>query len=333
MQPVPLFRGGALRPLLDYLERTDRDHAEAIFGDTRSPLRDARSVLPFALGGRAFALAARAFAAPDLGLRVGAATEIERIGGLGERLRTAGTLGAALHTAVSFGPRFNSGTRYWLIPHGDDVRLRIGFARELDAGRAQVADFVLMLALNLVRLAAGASWRPAQLDLEGPPPAHAEALAALADRVRFGQRFTGFLLPRHLLALPLPEPPPALRAPSEARGSTLPRADPLASLRSTVEVLLHLGRANVATAAEAAGTSVRTFQRRLAAAGVGFESLLAQARHRAACRMLAEPSVKVIEVSAALGYRDSANFSRAFRRWTGLSPRDFRRLGSPPAAG
>jgi AraC-like DNA-binding protein len=329
MQPVPLFRGGALRPLLDFLERTDRAHATAIFGDARSPLRDARSVLPLALGGRAYGRAADVLGASDLGLRIGGATQIERIGGLGELLRTSSTLGSALHAAVRFGPRFNTGLRYWLTPRGDDVWLQMRLAGALDVGREQVADFMLMIALRLVRLAAGPDWRPAELYFEGPPPPHAEVRAALAGSTRFDARFLTVVIPRRLLALPLPEPPRALLGSNE-REWVLPPVDTVLSLRQTVEALVRLGSANVAAAAEAAGTSVRTFQRRLAAAGVGFGTLLAQARYAAACRMLVEPGCRVIDVSNALGYRDSANFTRAFRRWTGLSPREFRRARVEP---
>jgi AraC-like DNA-binding protein len=41
----------------------------------------------------------------------------------------------------------------------------------------------------------------------------------------------------------------------------------------------------------------------------------------------------VIEVADRLGYRDAANFTRAFRRWTGASPREFRRVAQGLASG
>jgi AraC-like DNA-binding protein len=49
-----------------------------------------------------------------------------------------------------------------------------------------------------------------------------------------------------------------------------------------------------------------------------------QARCSTACRMLDDMDRKVIEVSLALGYTDSANFTRACRRWTGTSPQELR---------
>ena len=42
-------------------------------------------------------------------------------------------------------------------------------------------------------------------------------------------------------------------------------------------------------------------------------------------QMLADPSQSQLEVSMSLGYADAANFTRAFRHWTGVTPTDFRR--------
>jgi AraC-like DNA-binding protein len=96
-------------------------------------------------------------------------------------------------------------------------------------------------------------------------------------------------------------------------------------VRQAIHGLLRLGSPDVAAVARSAGTSVRSLQRRLADANLSFSQLLEEARYDAARRLLHDPSRKVIAVSAELGYTDSANFTRAFRRWTGLSPRDFRR--------
>jgi AraC-like DNA-binding protein len=53
-------------------------------------------------------------------------------------------------------------------------------------------------------------------------------------------------------------------------------------------------------------------------------------RFEAAVRMLDEPSMKIVEIAADLGYTDSANFTRAFRRWAGVPPQAFRRAAEHP---
>ncbi len=73
------------------------------------------------------------------------------------------------------------------------------------------------------------------------------------------------------------------------------------------------------------GIPVRTMQRRLKESGLSYSRLVEQTRHELACRLLDKPDAKTSAVARALGYNDPSSFSRAFRRWTGMSPRAYRR--------
>ena len=84
------------------------------------------------------------------------------------------------------------------------------------------------------------------------------------------------------------------------------------------------GVATIDRVAERMATSVRTLQRRLRAAGLTYSDLVQEARRAAAQRMLAERRTGIGDVARALGYSDPAHFTRAFQRWTGSTPRDFR---------
>src|SRR5262249_47336207 len=97
------------------------------------------------------------------------------------------------------------------------------------------------------------------------------------------------------------------------------------SIHSVVEALVRVGSAALATAAEATQMSERSLQRRLAERGLRFAQLVDDVRFESARRLLRDPGVKIVEVSAELGYTDSANFTRAFRRWSGVSPQAYRR--------
>ena len=66
--------------------------------------------------------------------------------------------------------------------------------------------------------------------------------------------------------------------------------------------------------------SGRTLKRKLGEHGVGFQELLDDARQRDAMRMLADPDIDIQRIAAALGYQDPPSFTRAFRRWTGITP-------------
>ncbi len=82
--------------------------------------------------------------------------------------------------------------------------------------------------------------------------------------------------------------------------------------------------ATMAGVAGALGMSVRTLDRRLAAEGTGFRRLLDEVRCSLAERLLHRGSMGVEDVAARLGYADATAFTRAFRRWRGMTPTAYR---------
>jgi len=98
-------------------------------------------------------------------------------------------------------------------------------------------------------------------------------------------------------------------------------------VQEIVTGLLPDGPPDVRAVAEVVRVSARTLQRRLADEGLTFAAVVARARFDTARRMLEDPSRKVVDVALDVGYSDHAHFTRAFVRWTGLSPREFRRRG------
>jgi AraC-like DNA-binding protein len=85
------------------------------------------------------------------------------------------------------------------------------------------------------------------------------------------------------------------------------------------------------TLAREARCSVRTLQRRLQDAGLTYTRVLDEVRLETAAQLLRESELRVVDVAVDLGYSDQANFSRAFRRWAGVSPTQFR-IGREPDA-
>ena len=71
------------------------------------------------------------------------------------------------------------------------------------------------------------------------------------------------------------------------------------------------------------GMSARNLQRHLAQEGTGFKELLNEARVTLARNYVDEGRLSVTEIAFVLGFADTSTFSRAFRRWTGMSPREF----------
>lgn len=80
------------------------------------------------------------------------------------------------------------------------------------------------------------------------------------------------------------------------------------------------------------GLSSRVLQKRLQTLGTSFQELLDGARETLAKRYLLEPTANLSATAVQLGYSDVTAFHRAFKRWTGLTPGEFRRRAGRDAA-
>lgn len=107
------------------------------------------------------------------------------------------------------------------------------------------------------------------------------------------------------------------------------RKSKLGTLRSTVEnaiaPLLPHGQAHLDVIAGKLGMSKRTLLRRLSEEGTTFIDILQKLRTSLAIRYLKEDGMSISRVAWLLGFEETSSFSHAFRRWTGESPREFRR--------
>ena len=108
----------------------------------------------------------------------------------------------------------------------------------------------------------------------------------------------------------------------------LKKLENLDSTKSRVErmliPILHTGDASVDTVARKLGLSRQTLFRRLKMEDSTFEKLLDELRQKMALHYLSGEKVSVNETAYLVGFSEPAAFSRAFKRWTGSSPRQFR---------
>jgi AraC-like DNA-binding protein len=96
-------------------------------------------------------------------------------------------------------------------------------------------------------------------------------------------------------------------------------------VESLLMPILHKGAANMETIAEKMGLSRQTLFRQLKAEGTTFEKVLDELRHRLALEYLRAKKASVNETAYLVGFSEPAAFSRAFKRWTGITPREIRR--------
>jgi AraC-like DNA-binding protein len=100
------------------------------------------------------------------------------------------------------------------------------------------------------------------------------------------------------------------------------------TIRGRVETILmtslHTGEVSMDAVAQKLELSRQTLYRKLRAEGVTFEDVLDELRHKLALHFLGGKKVSVNETAYLVGFSDPAAFSRAFKRWTGMSPREAR---------
>ncbi len=331
MNPLPLIRVAGLRPFAAFLQRIGAP-VQRLMASAGLPLRvldDAEALIPARRAFRFMEDAARAEGIEDLGLLVGRATPLDGLGVFGRLVRQSLTLRDALDTMLRALPAFTSGERYWLARRGEELCLCHTFVDGLGVGCGQADQFALMLALGVLRLAAGSCWQPAYAELETPSPGRLPSVECLAGtRIAFAQPATAVAFPRALLLRPLPLAAAEVGVrvhDLQAWMASGPAHDLPGSVQQVVETLSWAGYPSIPATAHVVGMSVRSLQRRLADAGISYEGLVARARFAAAVDLLEETNAKILDIAFDLGYADHAHFSRAFRRWTGTSPREFRR--------
>ena len=103
--------------------------------------------------------------------------------------------------------------------------------------------------------------------------------------------------------------------------------------QSVVEALMPDGYPTIERVAEHIGSTARTLQRRLSEAGMTHTAVVEHARFDMALRKLKTMHLSIGQVAKELGFRDPSSFSRAFQRWTGMSPRAYRRMLRQTAGG
>ena len=87
---------------------------------------------------------------------------------------------------------------------------------------------------------------------------------------------------------------------------------------------LTAGRPELRSVAQGLSISERSLQGRLSEEGQSFQSLLSDVRHAPACDYLTRPGFEISEIAYLLVYDDQGSFYRAFQKWKGKPPAEWR---------
>lgn len=271
---------------------------------------------------------------PLLGLHLGQTIRPAHLGALGYVLRACDCLGTALlrieryHRLVH---DLNPITHQWQDGH---LALTWGISKGRpgalfdEMGLSGFVEFGRRLCAQPMPLM--------RVDFVNPPPPDARPYTDyFGCTVRFAQPATQLVLPASSLVLPLQQADPVLLALMESQVAQAMAELPQASdslidqTRRAVANLAPHGMPELPDVARHMGLSPRVLYRRLAAHGQGFRELRESALQHMAEVHLADLRLSLSEVGALLGYTEQSAFSRAFKRWTGLSPLQWRQTMAP----
>ncbi len=335
MKGIALIRACALAPIVERLRERQPDLALGLRPTGLSPASfdDPEGLLPLHQAAALLLEASRHEPRGSVAFAAAERISLAALGDFGRLLLHAPSLGEALETAVRLQCLYSSGGRLRLVSDGDRAWLRHTADRRITRGREQAEAWMLLLAIQFVRLAVDPDWRPLEVELCASGAPGTEGLPLLARaRIGFGHASTGVAIPRSLLRRPLQRSPDrAWSRPTLERRllESAPAADFAGSIAQVVRSALRDGYPHLARCACAIGMSVRTLQRRLGESGVSYSGLVEQERFAVALRLLADSRTRVTDVAIRLGYADLANFSHAFQRWAGRAPSRFRRELEP----
>lgn len=172
--------------------------------------------------------------------------------------------------------------------------------------------------------------------LQGREPEDFQTVAPKLPTVRFGMPRAGIVLygDRGWMDSPMPTANPEALAQAVSqceRESAL--SEPMDNIVHQVRTALTLGQEGYPspeTLADRLHLTPRTFRRRLREQGQNYRLLLEEARRRDSCDMLDTTELDIHRIGELLGYQEPANFTRAFRSWTGMPPSQWRRKGPEP---
>lgn len=224
-----------------------------------------------------------------------------------------------------------------LVEEGDLARLVLANMGEgSDLSPPYFRETIFACVLKFGRMLLGEPVPFYRLLMRHPKPSYA---AAYDDFFRvpvlFGQSCNAMEIHRELLDRPLNSAFPALHQQAEYRvEQRLAQLPSKVKLIATIEQTLvadpRLLGQGIEQVAAALDLHPRTLQRRLQEQGEGFAELQSRVRYRLACEALRESSEGIESISERLGFSDRRSFTRAFERWSGVSPSAYRK--QPPGA-
>lgn len=288
-------------------------------GISRRPFADPDRVVPLAWLAQVFESAAIATAKVEFGLLVGLRagarlTDTDR-GKPPNDTQVSAALMAVISRPNSFPNSLLS-----LSVSGDTCTIEYVGLPSYRVAHDQLAACAMGFAAGAVSALCGPRWHPRELHFaqaQPPDPLHyAELLQA---PVSFDAHVTTMVFESTWLGRRVATPQG--NTPDDVSRR---RPDLAGEARAIIASWRMIGRPSATAVASELGLKPRTLNRLLGKEGTSFIRMLEDAQYESAQRLLRDATAPVVSVAWSLGYADASAFSRAFRRWSGMTPTEWR---------
>ena len=274
---------------------------------------------------------------PGFGLRAAHCWHPSNLGALGYAWLSSSTLRSALERAE----------RYWRVlgektaAHLEDTPA--GLKTVFESGRSDpvvasiAADFSMSLLVSMCRMNYGDALRPVALTLKRDKPDSWQIYRNhYGCPIRFGSNEDSFTLTRSDADRPLPSSNRQIAATLDSilaqQLAQLDKSNVVARCRASLLEHLSSGELSEEDTARQLHMSRRTLQRKLAEAETTYHQLVDDTRRELALRYIENPSQSITDITFMLGFSQQSAFTRAFRRWTGSAPSEYRQRRSAGAS-
>jgi AraC-like DNA-binding protein len=289
-------------------------------------------MIPYAAMGRLLSSAVAATGCQHLGLLVGERCGVAEIGAVGSLAASAWDVETALRDFTRHIAAFDHGCAVSLSVAGGAASFTYVLLDVGVAAREQIIEGAVAIMVRVIRDLVGGFWSPERVLL----PHRARGALTHYRKffrapVEFGTGRASVEFPARWLAVPVNGSDRALRHAlllqvNEAGGrKDLPLT---ATVRRQIHLALHDGQAGEADIALSMAMDSSTLRRQLAREGTSFRAVTQHVQFDVARYLLRETDLLLVEIALLLGYAETSVFTRAFTRWAGMAPSEWRKANS-----
>jgi len=265
---------------------------------------------------------------PLFGLRVGQRARPAVFHALGLGILSSTSLLAALQRVERYSRLISTSGRLVVCEHGPVTSLEGRRGEGVIQPAAATVDAAAVVLCRLFTLCAGPAGTPGRVRLPHPAPADcAPYVESLGCPVEFDSPSIAFEFDARKAREPVASGNVALAAEADRMAERyLAQLEPdttAARVRSLILKAMPSGELDQDRIARALHQSASTLQRRLRDEGTSYQRLLEQTRRDLALEYLRRGEHSLADITFLVGFADQSNFTRAFRRWTGKTPRQF----------